>query len=151
MRNNIFLSVAISLVITVSQALAGPADPVNFNDANLKAAIEAELGVTDPTESDMLGLENLIAENLGIEYLTGLEYAKNLQHLELAGNQISDLSPLSGLTNLKELVLSHNQIADIRTDKSGGAGTGRQSSQRHRCAIRANESDGFRTTAQSCQ
>jgi internalin A len=31
----------------------------------------------------------------------------------LGDNQISDLSPLSGLTNLQELTLRGNQISDI--------------------------------------
>ncbi|WP_425425365.1 leucine-rich repeat domain-containing protein [Vulcanibacillus modesticaldus] len=38
---------------------------------------------------------------------------KNLSTLELDYNQISDISPLSGMTNMYELRLSKNNISDI--------------------------------------
>ena len=67
------------------------ADPVYFPDANLKAAVESELGIIDPTPTDMLSLTSLHA--VGIEDLTGIEYAMNLDFLNLAyNNQIGDLS-----------------------------------------------------------
>ena len=50
-----------------------------FADANLKAAVEAELGITDPNASDMLGLTYLDAHDLGIVDLNGIQYATNLQ------------------------------------------------------------------------
>lgn len=31
--------------------------PVNFPDANLKAAVETALGISDPTPTDMLALQ----------------------------------------------------------------------------------------------
>jgi len=87
--------------------------PVFFADANLKAAVEAALGVTDPTATDMLGLTGLTASSSNITDLTGLEYATNLTHLYLFSNQISSISALSGLTNLTSLYLYDNQISDI--------------------------------------
>ena len=36
-----------------------------------------------------------------------------MRHLYLPGKNISDLTPLAGLTNLKELYLHHNSISDI--------------------------------------
>jgi len=39
---------------------------VYFADASLKAVVEAELGITDPTDTEMLGLTNLSATELGI-------------------------------------------------------------------------------------
>ena len=91
-------------------SLESTGTPVVFNDQNLKAAIEAGLGVTNPTESDMLELKNLNARKRNITSLTGLEYAKNMQTLDLSINQIEELSPLSGLANLKTLVLAANQV-----------------------------------------
>ena len=38
---------------------------------------------------------------------------ENLQQLWLGDNQISDVSPLAGLTNLQELLLDDNQISDV--------------------------------------
>jgi Leucine-rich repeat (LRR) protein len=51
--------------------------------------------------------------NLRDEDIVYLRYMTDLTHLWLTGNQISDLSPLSGLTNLRELYLSNNQISDL--------------------------------------
>ena len=93
--------------------LAIAQDPVYFADANLKAAVESELGITDPTPTDMLLLTSLVAFGRLIVDLTGIEYAMNLTSLFLLNNQIKDISPLSGLTNLGHLELSNNQISDI--------------------------------------
>ena len=47
--------------------------------------------------------------NASIVDITGLEYAKNLRHLNLGGNNnhIQDLRPLSNLTHLKSLHIWH--------------------------------------------
>ncbi len=109
MKRSIFLLSI--LFVTANQAFAE--DPVYFADAHLKAAVEAALGKSDPTPSDMLGLTSLFAFDQGITALGGLEYGTNLTGLHLHNNQISDISVLSGLTNLGWLVLSDNQISDI--------------------------------------
>jgi internalin A len=103
-----------------------PEDPVYFADPTLKACVEDQLGVTNPTAADMVFLKELSAPGRGISDLTGLEYATNLARLnlgeffyywvwppELRTNQIEDISPLFGLTLLKSLDLSNNQITDI--------------------------------------
>ena len=136
-RARISLSMrAVSLLIAV--CLAGfdaearhggtetPEDQVYFADPILKALIEKQLGVTNPTVADMVFLKELNAAGRGISDLTGLEYATNLASLnlgelfyywdwppELRTNQIRDISPLSGLTRLRSLDLSSNQITDI--------------------------------------
>ena len=88
-------------------------EPVYFPDANLKAAVERELGMPDPTPIDMLLLTSLDARSSEIIDLTGIEYASNLTSLDLRSNQISDISGLSGLANLTELLLHDNQISNI--------------------------------------
>jgi internalin A len=103
-----------------------PEDKVYFADPILKALVETQLGVTDPTVADMVFLKELNVPGRGISDLTGLQYATNLTSLnlgelfyysvwppELRTNQIEDISPLSDLTQLKSLDLSHNQITDI--------------------------------------
>ena len=103
-----------------------PEDQVYFADPILKANVEAQLGVSNPTVADMVFLKELSAPGRGISDLTGLEYAANLASLnlgelfyywnwppELRTNQIQDIMPLSGLTRLKSLDLSNNQIIDI--------------------------------------
>ena len=72
----------------------------------------------------MATLTRLEARNSNIRNLTGLEYATHLNQLHLGGvidedfnffnsNEISDLSPLSGLTRLELLSLSDNSISDV--------------------------------------
>ena len=106
-----------------------PGESVNIPDPNLRAAIAEALGKApgDPIAAeDMETLTHLDAENKGISDLTGLEFAThmqrldlgfefatNLERLELNGNQISDISPLTGLINLERLELRQNQISDI--------------------------------------
>jgi hypothetical protein len=89
-------------------------EPVFFDDPNLKAAVEEELWVQDPTPSDMLELTFLWAQGKGIRSLVGLQYATNLQTLGVADNQhISDVSPLAGLTELRALTFNQNQVQNI--------------------------------------
>ncbi|MHC4727549.1 MAG: leucine-rich repeat domain-containing protein [Planctomycetota bacterium] len=97
-----------TVTITINSAPA-----VYFADPNLKAAVEAQLGVSDPTTADMLALTVLHAGGMGITDLTGLEYGINLTVLKIHNNQISDISPLSGLTNLTDMNLEINSINDI--------------------------------------
>jgi hypothetical protein len=76
---------------------------VVFKDPNLEAAVREALNIpTGPiTSDDMAKLTSLDAHERNIQDLSGLEYAVNLQWLDLDGNQITDISPLSGLTNLQ--------------------------------------------------
>lgn len=92
--------------------------PVRFPDANLKAAVEEALWISDPTPVDMLGLTQLLRPNTytrehPIADLTGLEYAVNLEELNLRYHNIRDLSALSGLTNLDTVLLLGNSISDL--------------------------------------
>jgi len=103
---------AVAVVLSVS-GLVFAQPPVHFDDANLKAAVEAKLGVSDPTAADMLGLTVLDGESLLITDITGLEFGANLTGLYLQHNRISDLSPLSGLTNLEDLRLYDNHITSV--------------------------------------
>ncbi|MBP8302628.1 MAG: hypothetical protein KBE04_00715 [Phycisphaerae bacterium] len=50
-----FVACAIVL-LAGGPAVASGQDPVHFADANLRTAVEQQLGVTDPTAADMLGL-----------------------------------------------------------------------------------------------
>lgn len=103
---------------TTEASKSCPDAPVHFSDANLKAAVEQELWLSDPTPIDMLGLIQLIQPNLytrhnGVTDLTGLEYAVNLQELNLTYHKLTDLSPLAGLGNLDTVMLKGNYISDI--------------------------------------
>lgn len=87
--------------------------PVSIPDATLKQLIEDELWVMDPTDLDMLTLTELSCVSKGIQSISGLEYAVNLQKLSIRYNYVSDLSPLTGLTKLKYLDQAENEIQDI--------------------------------------
>jgi len=86
---------------------------VSFTDDRLKAAVEAELWISDPTPEDMRGLTSLYAGDDGITDLGGLEHATNLRSLELPDNNIHSISAISGLTNLRVLSLRSNAVSEI--------------------------------------
>jgi len=86
---------------------------VYFADRNLQAAVEEKLEISSPTTTDMLALTWLDARSRGIVDLTGLQYARNLVYLYLSGNQISDISPLSGLRNVRSLNLTSNLLNPV--------------------------------------
>ncbi len=91
-------------------------DPIYIPDEILRTSIEAQLGMTDPTPTDMLDLRSLTytqtfaTAHLGIRDLTGLEYATNLEHLYLRLNHISSLSPISTLYQLVRIDVSQNRM-----------------------------------------
>ncbi|MCY4258715.1 MAG: leucine-rich repeat domain-containing protein, partial [Rhodobacteraceae bacterium] len=92
-------------------------EEVAIADANLRAAVEAALDKAPGeaiTAIEMARLAILRANDQGIASLAGLEQAAGLKRLELARNQVTDISPLAGLTNLSwALHLDANAIADI--------------------------------------
>ena len=107
-------------------ACTGPM--VHIPDAALRRVVEQALGKRRGaaiTPDDMLRLGRVrtddrgvrhrvfIAEEAGIESLTGLQCATEVTVLNLYDNNISDLSPLAGLTGLTALVFSGNQVSDL--------------------------------------
>ena len=96
--------------------------PVTIRDAKLRAAIAAALGKASGatiTQGDMTTLFVLEAPEADIKNLAGLEFATNLQKLDLAGNTVWSDSALRGLTalsdlaNLRILYLGGNQLTDL--------------------------------------
>ncbi len=94
---------------------AAASEPVAIPDPNLEQAIRDELD--QPTEEitmeDMEKIIDLDARGRGIEDLTGLEHAVNLEALGLSRNRVSDIRVLENLQSLVWLHLSENQIRDI--------------------------------------
>ncbi|MBR2189163.1 MAG: NEAT domain-containing protein [Eubacterium sp.] len=82
-----------SEIAEVSVKLA-PADMVTVKDLNLRKAIMDSIGkegdpaLTVLTQGDLEKVTHLVAENAGIKDLTGLEYATNLEELDLSGNDL---------------------------------------------------------------
>ena len=58
-------------------------------------------------------MTSLVAQEVNITDLTGLETATNLKTLWLNQNSIADISAVAGLTHLTQLLLEGNAISDI--------------------------------------
>ncbi len=104
----------------------GSTTDVAIPDANLRAVIANKLGKASGapiSRAEMATLTVLEAPNSNISDLTGLEFATGLTVLDLGhesvdgrwinSNEISDLSPLSGLNSLTQLNLDMNLISDV--------------------------------------
>ena len=93
-----------------------PGASVHIPDVNLRDAIAEALGKAPSatiTVEEMATLTHLAAEGMDIQDLEGLQFATNLEDLNLRGNPLSDLSPLSGLASLKEVRFSGESLSDL--------------------------------------
>ena len=90
---------------------------VAIPDPNLRVviveALEKEDATTPITLQDMMTLTKLEASGKGIQDLTGLEFAIDLQELRIRNNQIADISPLKNLIKLRDLAMGDNLISDL--------------------------------------
>lgn len=86
---------------------------ITVADPYLSASIKTTLGVTgELTLGDMYNLTTLTSETRRARSLEGLQYAKNLETLDITGNEITDFSPLQGLTKLTSL-LADPQVLEV--------------------------------------
>ncbi len=60
----------------------------------------------------MRKLTSLTSESKRVRSLEGIEYAQNLETLDISGNEITDFSPLNELKNLKTLI-ADLQFVDV--------------------------------------
>ncbi len=90
-------------------------EPLVIPDPNLELAIRNELDKqsADLSCADIELLNHLSASYGGISDLTGLQFAINLQFLDLGYNGVADISVLAGLTSLQYLDLEYNSVTDI--------------------------------------
>lgn len=105
-------------VLLPTELCAGQPDAavVTFEDANLEAAVKKalSLGARDDVTCGLAStLPFLEANFAGIARLTGIHNLTSATELHLAGNFITDASPLNGLTALTILDLGENTITDI--------------------------------------
>ena len=100
-----------------TQLAASPGTAVAISDANLRARLETLAGKAAGetiTRLDMAGLPGTLRlGNANISALTGMEWAINVEKLFLWVNDVTDLTPLGGLTSLAELGLNNNRISDL--------------------------------------
>ena len=92
------------------------AQVVEIPDPNLRVAITEALGVAPSapiTENALHHLTEINVPNKHITTLAGLEFATGITWLQIAGNRITDLTPIANLTKLEHLLMWHNPISDI--------------------------------------
>ena len=96
--------------------------PVWIPDTALRGRIAVALGKSDNETigaGELAALVVLDARGAGVAELTGLEYAVNLEGLDLGRNAVEDLAPLAGLGSLRRLSLDgalgdSSQLAALR-------------------------------------
>ena len=115
----IFLFLPFLLVLIFGAAVSAQnIEMVHIPDKNLEQAIREEIGISDTiplTPAHMKMLTRLVAFDLSITDITGLEYAANLQQLDLRNNkQLSDIRPIAKLKKLGFLSIAHTQVNDLR-------------------------------------
>lgn len=90
---------------------------VDMPDKNLEQAIREEIDVSDTialTPSHLKMLTRLKANDQAITNITGLEYATNLEILDLSNNpKLSDIRPIANLTKLRWLAFAGTQVQDL--------------------------------------
>ncbi|WP_058300648.1 leucine-rich repeat domain-containing protein [Gorillibacterium timonense] len=110
------LLVIAALLISLLPVYPAHAEGVTFADSKVEKVVRLKLAKPSGalTEEDLAKLKELtIPDYSGVKSLKGLEKAVNLTSLTSWGNQITDLSPLSGLKQLKELNLNENQVTNL--------------------------------------
>ncbi len=87
---------------------------IRFPDQALEKAVRHSLNIPtgDITETTLLSMDFLDADEVGISNLEGIQYLTNLRTLYLDGNSIQDISLLENLIQLKHLYLKGNPIQD---------------------------------------
>ena len=88
---------------------------ITFKNPNFEAAVREILNKPDGdiTKADVSEIIELNFSDKQISNLSEIKYFIGLEYLDLKGNQIGDLSPLSGLNKLKTLLLIEEN-EDIR-------------------------------------
>jgi Leucine-rich repeat (LRR) protein len=89
-----------------------------FPDKNLESVVRREVFAKrdnqEPlTEDDVKNISRVIGRGKAIKSLKGLEKCRSLAEIRLADNEISDLSPIAGLTVLQSIDFAGNKIADL--------------------------------------
>jgi len=88
---------------------------VTFPDSVLERVIRTKIGkpAGDIYRSDVDTITELQVPDEGISDLTGIENLANLSWLNIFNNNVSNLSPLSGMMSLLVLHMNMNDISDL--------------------------------------
>ncbi|MCE5187800.1 MAG: hypothetical protein LLF75_01240 [Eubacteriales bacterium] len=113
-----------SCVAPATTASKSASEVVTFADPVLEQMVRGSMGRPEGditaaeaeavTELNLsFELRRYLPEAVQIRNIGGLEYFKNLEHLDLSFHAISDVSPLSGLSKLVLLSLNGNPVTDV--------------------------------------
>ena len=108
--------VGLVLILFGVASSVGMAQEEWMPDPNLRQAVREalELPTDSPlTKEKMQQLTYLEKQNNGIRNIQGLEFARNLENLNLGSNQVRDIRPLRNLVKLRGLSLYANQVSDL--------------------------------------
>jgi hypothetical protein len=96
-------------------AVVPPETAVAFADSALESVVRAivQKPEGDLMPADLVEVSQIEAAHRGIRSLEGIQYCVSLHRLNLQGNAVTDLGPLSGLVQLSDLDASGNQISDV--------------------------------------
>ena len=105
-------------VVTMPDVI--PGTQVHIPDPNLRTLIAEELGKSPNapiTAEEMKRLTFLSKiEDQGIRDLTGLQFATNLSSIRIEKSEVSDLSPLAGLTQLERIDIDFIDLPSVNHD-----------------------------------
>lgn len=83
-----------------------------LEDPALQGCLNQVLATRDT--GDLAGVTLLACPDAGIRTLAGIEALTALEQLEVSGNLISDLGPLTRLRNLRVLAIRNNAVGELR-------------------------------------
>jgi hypothetical protein len=97
-------------------AILPPEADVAFADSAMEAVIRVivQKPEGDLLSSDLAGVSEIQANDRGIHSLDGLQYCVSLIRLNIRGNAVTDLSPLTSLAQLTDMDASSNDISDLQ-------------------------------------
>ncbi len=84
--------------------------PISFQDINFENAVRDAIGRMAGSiyPSDLQNIKSFTARVSGIVNIREITYFTSLEELDLMGNRISDLTPLTSLKNLKKINIAKN-------------------------------------------
>lgn len=105
-----------SAVSNSPAATLPPEMEVVIPDPNLEAVIRSivQKPVGPLLSSDLATVTEIEADEKGIGNLQGLQYCSSLRLLNMRGNSVADLGPLTNLVEVTQLGASDNRIADLQ-------------------------------------
>lgn len=97
---------------------SAPADQLSYLE-DMEDLIDLTISETPLSQEDlsMIGslpnLERLTLQKCGLTTLNGIENATKLTYLDLSGNAVVNITPVTSLTNITELYLNENSLQSL--------------------------------------